>query len=200
MPRLLLLLRSLILFAGWSCVLLPAASTAAPIVWSATSGSSGTWLSFSKPTGADPQDPLFQDRITDNVWITRATTLGIYNARQESGYSPVSPLDTEWAWDLAGNNSGLSIQATNYANLTFRSWEAAHDMRAVRIVDIPGVLHLISDDIYLDIRITSWQSGGGGGFSYVRALPESEVGALLAFVALGVCVSRAGSRSSVAGS
>ena len=33
------------------------------------------------------------------------------------------------------------------------------------------VVHLISDDIYIDIKITSWESGSnsGGGFSYERS-------------------------------
>jgi hypothetical protein len=38
----------------------------------------------------------------------------------------------------------------------------------------PGVVHLISDDIYLDINFTSWTQGGdvnGGGFSYTRSTP-----------------------------
>ncbi|HMF58786.1 MAG TPA: hypothetical protein VK595_00360 [Vicinamibacterales bacterium] len=38
----------------------------------------------------------------------------------------------------------------------------------------PGVLHLISSDIYLDIKFTSLTSGeqGGGGFSYIRSTPD----------------------------
>ena len=41
------------------------------------------------------------------------------------------------------------------------------------IVGTPGILHLISDDIYLDIQFTGWGVGfgGGGAFSYQRA-PE----------------------------
>jgi len=33
------------------------------------------------------------------------------------------------------------------------------------------VVHLISDDIYIDIKITSWEAGSnsGGGFSYERS-------------------------------
>ena len=53
-------------------------------------------------------------------------------------------------------------------------------------VGVPGVLHLISEDIYIDIMVTSWNSGLveiGGGFSYVRAqapIPEPSTGLLLA--------------------
>jgi len=35
------------------------------------------------------------------------------------------------------------------------------------------VLHLISEDIYLDITFTSWGSHGTGGFSYIRSTPPN---------------------------
>ncbi len=36
------------------------------------------------------------------------------------------------------------------------------------------VLHLITDDIYIDIKFLSWTSGGNGGFSYERSTPISD--------------------------
>ena len=36
------------------------------------------------------------------------------------------------------------------------------------------VVHLITDDIYIDIKLLSWSSGGtGGGFSYERSTDQS---------------------------
>jgi hypothetical protein len=35
----------------------------------------------------------------------------------------------------------------------------------------PGVLHVISNDIYLDITFASWTQQTGGGFSYTRSTP-----------------------------
>jgi hypothetical protein len=34
-----------------------------------------------------------------------------------------------------------------------------------------AVVHLITDDIYIDIKFTQWTQSGGGGFAYVRSTP-----------------------------
>jgi len=51
---------------------------------------------------------------------------------------------------------------------------------AKNILGRAGVVHLISNDIYLDIQLTGWGQGfgGGGSFSYNRA-PEPATVALL---------------------
>ena len=50
-------------------------------------------------------------------------------------------------------------------------------------VGVNAVLHLISEDIYLDLRFTSWSAAGGGGFAYLRStpsvVPEPAAGLLL---------------------
>ena len=121
----------------------------------------GEALTFTKDNGADPTQEANQDRITDNVWITRGNGGGqIYNAAVESDASKsTSPEDTEWALGTTAN----------IENLTF---DAFRDI--VRPQDVVGkdlVLHLISDDIYIDIQFTSWSQGSnsGGGFSYTRS-------------------------------
>jgi hypothetical protein len=151
----------------------------------------GPMLAFSKAADADPTDPANQDRITDAVWITRDSLNGLFNIAVENAFGTGSPTDTEWAWDLDGINSGLNISAANYANLTFNSWADAFGGQGTgggggttgppATVGIPGVLHLISDDIYIDIMITSWAGpGGGGAFSYMRStVPEPGTGVLL---------------------
>ena len=40
-------------------------------------------------------------------------------------------------------------------------------------VGVNAVLHLISEDIYMDIKFTSWGSHGTGGFSYIRSTPPN---------------------------
>jgi hypothetical protein len=73
-------------------------------------------------------------------------------------------------------NSTKTIAATNWQNLTFVNWEGAYNSQAgVFILDPKyrdAVVHLIADNIYLDLRFTDWTSRGGGGFSYQRAAPE----------------------------
>jgi hypothetical protein len=41
------------------------------------------------------------------------------------------------------------------------------------MIGVDSVLHLIAEDIYIDIRLDSWSSGAlsGGGFSYHRGQP-----------------------------
>jgi hypothetical protein len=159
-------------------------SASAQSVWS------GLILSFSKANDTDPSLPENQDRITSNVWITRESTGGIFNIQSESFYSSTSPADTEWATDL--NNPGDTIAATNWANLDFTSWIGAYGSMGggslpASLTSRNAVVHLITDDIYLDLRFTGWTQQGGGGFSYMRAVnpvpePAAAVVALIGLV------------------
>jgi hypothetical protein len=145
---------------------------------------SGYDLIFVKPNGSDENLPENQDAITSNVRLTRGSTGGIYNFVQESGYGSLSPADTEWATDL--NNPGDTIAATNWANLDFASWIDAYGGLGgmnlpTRLIGRNAVVHLITDDVYIDLRFTAWSMGGGGGFAYERAVgvPEPATGAAL---------------------
>jgi hypothetical protein len=109
------------------------------------------------------------------VWLTRGTNQGLYNIRTETGYDPgVSPADTEWATDMITANAGKTIAAENWANLTFDSWIDAYggpgsQQLPSRLTSRNAVVHLITDNIYLDLRFLTW-SGAGGSFSYERAV------------------------------
>jgi hypothetical protein len=122
-------------------------------------------VSFTKSDYADSSLAVNQDRITGIVWLTRDDNQGIYNAYSESSYDVSSPDDTEWAIGSVSQGVG---------NLTFSTWsDTLDDTVGNNILDSsynPMVVHLITDDIYLDIEFTSWTSGGsGGGFSYTRS-------------------------------
>lgn len=145
---------TLTLAAAGLLVLAPSAHAAQ--VWS------GRTFAFSKAPNADPTRAVNQDRITASVWITRAVAAGIYNAASEAFYTHlISPSGTEWA----------TGDAANHASLTFTDWEtwalAAGGPPAT--VGIPACVHLIADDIYIDIVFDSWQAVSGGAFSYHRA-------------------------------
>lgn len=120
----------------------------------------GTNLTFSKANNANPNEESNQDRLTDNVWITRGNNGGqIYNAKTESSANKSnSPAGTEWAiGDIA-----------DIATLTFRPFrEAVSSPKSVAGKDL--VLHLTDDNIYLKVRFSSWSSSKGGGFTYVRS-------------------------------
>jgi len=124
---------------------------------------SGRTLAFVRPANVDWNQPQFQDRITPNVWITRKSTMGIFNIKQEAGYGPTSPKDTEWA----------TGDAVNHASLTFMPWVTWAANNPPATVGVNAVVHLISEDIYIDIRFDSWGAGiiGGGAFSYTRGEP-----------------------------
>jgi hypothetical protein len=124
-------------------------------------------FTFTNPGGTSPDS----DEITANVALARGLNQGLFNAAKESSWTDDSPLDTQWATNL--NNPGKTISAANFADLEFDTWlEAYGGLGQVgsRIVGRDAVLHLVSDDIYLDIRFTSWQQRSGGAFTYMRAV------------------------------
>lgn len=141
------------------------------IIWT------GPTITFSNAPGSSWFLAANQDRISDNVWLTRDTKKGLFNARNEASYNnnltPFSPVDTEWAIGAL----------TNWATLSYSTWEACYggqNQLASQILNRPTVLHLIPDDIYLSITFTYW-GGFGGGFAYTRstaAVPEPSAAAL----------------------
>lgn len=123
----------------------------------------GASISFSKPNGGDPTLSENQDRITENVWLTRGNEGILYNAVTESvANDSSSPAGTEWA---QGTFADLEMMEFT----TFRA--ASPNDKPKNVVGIPMVLHLILDDIYIEITITSWAQGKVGGFTYQRSTP-----------------------------
>lgn len=134
---------------------------------------SGLTKSFTKLAFTDHTLPANQDALTANVVLTRGGGGGLINIIEESFYtSRSSPESTEWATDF--NNAGKSIAATNGLNLLFTNWIDAYGGEHSRGAFIAGrkaVVHLISDNVYLDLQFTSWTPGTGAGYSYLRAEP-----------------------------
>jgi hypothetical protein len=154
-------------------------AVAAPTVWT------GPAISFAKPSGADFTLPPNQDRLTANVALTRASSQGIFNILDEGNFTIGSPAGTRWATAL--NNPLDTIAATNWAALDFTTWTAAYSGNiSGNILNHNAVVHLVADDVYLDLRFTSFQGGGsGGGFTYERSTPVPEPASLaLALVGL----------------
>ena len=121
----------------------------------------GATLTFNKSSGGDPTLASQQDAITDNVKITRGNTGGqIYNIVTESAAnSSVSPAGTEWALGTVND----------IENLTFEPFRAATGGKPKDVVGQNMVLHLIADDVYISIKLTSWATGRAGGFAYERS-------------------------------
>ena len=127
-----------------------------PIFWR------GSTITFNKSNGANPNLEENQDRIRENVWITRGNTGGqIFNiAINNSADKTESPVGTEWA---IGTLDELESLTFNY----FRNAIS----RPKSVVGKNLVLHLIEDDIYVNVKFTSWSQGKRGGFSYERSTP-----------------------------
>ncbi|HEX5471643.1 MAG TPA: dockerin type I repeat-containing protein [Lacipirellulaceae bacterium] len=145
---------------------------AAPIVWT------GPTLTFSKSGANDPSLAANQDRLTDHVWITRGFSEGIYNIEQEAGFDRpglTSPVDTAWATSVIPANAGKTISASNWQQLSFTDWTHSFGgpgfMLGGNITTHNAVVHLISDDIYLDLTFTDFNSGGD--FTYIRSTPAA---------------------------
>jgi hypothetical protein len=165
----------------------------------------GLDYNFTKPNGADTGDPQFQDRLTQSVWLVRGDSQGLFNKKTETEWNATSPQDTEWATYI--NNPGETIAATNWASLDFDNWIDAYGGTGggnlpTRLTGGNAVLHLIPEDIYIDVRFTSWAAGRdaeGGGFSYLRSVitvPESHPIGLAALGLFGLAFNNCrGSRS-----
>jgi hypothetical protein len=161
---------------AFASALIVDSAASAQTVWS------GLSYTFTKGSGADPLVATNQDRITSNVWITRNSFgQGLLNARSECGGTEcgfihnLSPAGTAWATAGMLANSDESIAASNWQNLVFTNWETAlggqsnvgHNILTPTYRD--AVVHLLEDNIYLDLRFLAWSQQGAGSFSYIRA-------------------------------
>ncbi len=128
------------------------------IVWS------GDTVTFEKLDGTDPTLEENQDRITDDVWITRGTAGGqIYNAvTEENSDKDGSPSGTLWA---VGTTAELS-------SLEFAPFRQTVEKPKDAIgIDLVMIITGASENIAIDIKFTSWSQGNanGGGFAYERS-------------------------------
>jgi hypothetical protein len=128
----------------------------AATVWSAGPND----VTFSKLASDAPA--THQDAITSNVALTRGATQGLYNIVSESVFAHgVSPADTTWAFSGLNSNPTFSYGqgAAEFGLLTFAAWETSLGGGGALDGNIqarPGVVHLVTDDIYIDINFTTW--------------------------------------------
>jgi hypothetical protein len=132
-------------------------TAAPPTIWSKNDST----LTFTKADNADWTQAANQDRITDNLWITRANSNFIFNIIDEfEADQSISPSGTQWALGTTDDISSLSFGT--FGDL----WSG----NATDIPDTDMVVYVESDNLYFDINFSSWTSGGSaGGFSYTRA-------------------------------
>ena len=141
---------------NWSAgsALLALAGSAAP----ATAGTlwTGPTLSFVNTTVVNV------DVLTTNVSLTRGSAQGIYNTNAESGFTHFfSPAGTAWADGTIAN--------TNLTYTDWNTWAKVTHGGPPSTVGVSAVVHLLADDIYLNVTFTAWPVGAG--FSYQRSTP-----------------------------
>jgi hypothetical protein len=158
-------------FPGLRCALLSPALILVFVVFTAMVSLqaaqvwNGPRFTYNQPS-SNPALATNQDRITPDVWLTRAASKGLFNAFSETSATALSPTNTEWAFGTLDE----------HASLTYSNWLAWLDGQSpVILVGQPVVLHLISDNIYLSIEFTNWASGGAGGFAFQRSTPFQPV-------------------------
>ena len=104
------------------------------------------------------------DHLTALVALTRGNTQGLYNSLQEAGFTHfLSPIDTDWADGTTAN--------TNLAYADWNTWAKTTHGGPQNTVGINAVVHLKTDDVYIDIKFLSWQIGGG--YTYERSTPAN---------------------------
>ena len=132
----------------------------------------GDDMTFTKSNNADFTLEENQDRITSDVWLTRGSGGGLYNIHSENEYSAgTSPANTLWA---IGNTSNSNLSFSNFRDFHINSGNKPPINQDIVLKLTQGTTSE-SDDVFIDIRFTSWASGGGGsdggggGFSYTRS-------------------------------
>jgi hypothetical protein len=119
----------------------------------------GQSLTFTKQNNADYTQAVNQDRITDNVWITRKSSQALFNIKTESGYTGTSPQGTLWTY---GNTADVSLS-------DYKTWFLAINGDPQSMIGKDMSLYLVNDEKYFDLKFNSYAGGGtGGGFSYTR--------------------------------
>ncbi len=149
-------------------ILMSGVASAAPLIYS------GYTITFSKGEWADYTLPENQDAILPDIIITRTESMGIFNIATEEIFDlNFSPEGTAWAFPF--NNPGATISAANWESLVFEDWQTANGGPGASgppaTVGQDAAVHLVEQDIYLDIRFTDWGIGmeAGGYFAYERA-------------------------------
>lgn len=144
-------------------ILMPSAR--AQILWTGpnTNFSGGASSIVSVP----PADVI----IPGAVSLTRHGNGWLYNTNVDAcaQCAAGTPSDTEWAFGTLANFASLTYQTMD----VIRAEDANFDFGAVLVTVPPSpmVLHLINENIYIQVTFTSWPQHAVGTFAYTRSTP-----------------------------
>ena len=129
---------------------------------------------FTKENNADWTLEENQDRISETVWLTRASNQGIFNIFSQDSYDPNGPSGTSWRWGatLDESHSDLAYTSLNAAIL-----QSGYNVNQTLVQQLAGTpvfsLYLIDNDEYYDVTFTSYfGNNSGGGFSWYHSPVE----------------------------
>ncbi|HEY5826484.1 MAG TPA: choice-of-anchor D domain-containing protein, partial [Cyclobacteriaceae bacterium] len=119
----------------------------------------GAEVDFAKAAYANWTLPANQDRISDNVKITRKDNQAIFNIASESAYASTSPANTLWVYG----------KSEDHTPGDYVTWATAVNNNPQGMVGNVISMHSILDDRYFDVTFDSYAGANtGGGFSYSR--------------------------------
>ena len=133
-------------------------------------------VQFTKVDGADQTLPENQDCITDEICLTRGNNKGLYNSALYSSDNEMIEAyqngeEVLIKWGDGTIEDAINGEVTLYNGLTN---EAGNIGSLTSLPDRQIIAYLVNYDVYLNFKFVSWSSGnsgGGGGFSYIRDIP-----------------------------
>ena len=121
-------------------------------------------LRFTKIAKADWRLAENQDRITPNLWLTRADEGLLFNAKIENKPDGSGPSGTKWFLGSLDDYTEEQLGALEFVSM---KRAAGSKMR-----DVPGksfIVHLVEDDAFIELTFLSWgNKSEGAGYSYLR--------------------------------
>jgi hypothetical protein len=135
----------------------------------------GSTITFTHASFSSTMDKLTTNHVgadaVNNVWLTRGSSKPLYNAAAEGAWNgSTSPLNTMWA-----AASGPLTSAASLSYGTFDSVVGHPQDSPVQSIGKTFYVKIVSDNIYLSVKIDSWGASDGGGFSYDRSTPAMVV-------------------------
>jgi len=133
----------------------------APVLWT------GPTTNFS---GGSASPPSPADVIIPGaVSLTRTLNNWLYNTNVDAcaACAAGTPSDTEWAFGALSDYASLSYQTMDVLR------DASTPDFASVILSGPMVLHLINENIYIQVTFTSWPQHFVGTFAYTRSTPAA---------------------------
>ncbi len=121
------------------------------------------------------------DHVLPGLTFARLSTEGLFNYYMtepevyvQSSYSDYGPIGTRWAHEgLHGNPTDETFCLENVGNLFFVPWELSFgNENATAQLDRRAIVWHLPTNSYFYLKVTRWQSGGGGGFAYDRSCTD----------------------------